>query len=267
MNRGKRNLLIFIKIYYMKKLLLALGFIAVTSFQVQAQDDRVKEVMGEEGVAQLLAMLGTQAEVKPSYTFPVSMKMQIKTFKNGVPSDAADMNIYVNNEQHTFATKLTNNKEAADLFMIYNHESGDMLMLNDKEKTVTAFNADGIMKSDMIKQAMGEGSKDAANTTCNKTGKTKVINGFKCEEYVCENKEKQGRYEMWVTNEIKVDFLKGMKDNPLTSYFSNVENLGGMMLQGDFYEYGKQQAHIDVSDVNQKANYSVKTTGYKRVGM
>jgi hypothetical protein len=246
----------------MKKILLALGLFA--TLNVNAQDKQVKDIMGDEGMQQLLAMMGGGAEVEPVYTFPATLNMVVQGYKNGKPQSPTNLAIYINNDKGYFGTKPLDKDEASDMLMIFKAETGDVVMLNEKEKTAFAMNTSTIMQSDMIKGIAEDSKKDAADVKCNKTGKTKTINGYPCEQYVCENAAKQGRYEMWVTNKIKIDLLNSMKDNPFAIYFSKVENVGGMLMQGDFYEKGEQVAHIEVKNVNEKANISIKTAGFKK---
>jgi hypothetical protein len=189
--------------------------------------------------------------------------MTVQGYKNGKAQNPTNLAIYINNDKGYFGTKSLDKDETGDMLMIFNAETGDVVMLNEKEKTVFTMNTNAIMQSDMIKGIAEDSKKDAADVKCNKTGKTKTINGYPCEQYVCENAARQGRYEMWVTNKLKID-LNGMKDNPFAIYFSKVENVGGMLMQGDFYEKGQQVAHIEVNNVNEKANISIKTAVFKK---
>ena len=97
-----------------------------------------------------------------------------------------------------------------------------------------------------------------------------MIQGYLCEEYICIDKEKDSRSELWVTNKIPVDIAQSFKSSPIAAYFSKVDGMGGlsgMMMEGRFYEKGELKAVMEMLNITEKANMAITLSSYKKTDM
>ena len=178
------------------------------------------------------------------------------------------MTYYLNGATNQFAMRMAddNKKKAKDaMLIIYDYKSNSMLMLNEAEKTGMAMNINAFMSGDAIKKREEGGEARGAvntNTSCKKTGKTKIIRGYSCDEYVCTDSERNTRSEIWVTNKLSFDLAKSNSRGPLAGYFGSAKGLGGMMMEGNFYKNEELEMKMETTDLNNSANMLVQTKDY-----
>lgn len=257
----------------MKNLLIASCLLlSQLSFAQKGQTEKaIQEKQRAEGMAKLQEMMAgmSNAETRPVYKFQISMTMRVTEYKNGAKKEATDMKYHVNGAEETFAFVGNENKSAGkEMTVVYDSKNSTMVMLDEQKKTYMAMNINAF--KGMEKQVGGTSGKAGNNIKCNKTGKTKVIQGYLCEEYVCVDKEKDSRSEFWVTNKIPVDIAQSFKSSPIAAYFGKVDGmdgLSGMMMEGKFYEKGELKAGMEMIDVNEKSSHSIMLNNYKKTDM
>lgn len=254
----------------MKNLLVA-SFLLLShlSFAQKGQAEKaMQEKYGAEGMAKMQEFMASMnnAETKPVYKFPVSMTMRVTEYKNGTKKDATDIKYYVNGAEETFAFAGRENKSAGkEMMMVYDSKTGTMVMLDEQKKTYMAMNINAF--KGMEEQMGGTSGKAGNNIKCSKSGKTKAIQGYPSEEYICINKEKDSRSEVWVTNKIPVNIAKSVKGSPMAAYFDGLDGMGGMMMEGKFYEKGELKAGMEMLNINEKSNHSIMLNNYKKTDM
>lgn len=247
----------------MKKLLFILAIIGnISCFAQEKEAHDAMEKYGEPGMEKMNEWLaGMNGKVAPEYTFPMSVDMTMVNYRNHELTKPEQMTIYVNNDKGLFGTKMHDNKDKSQTFIVVDQESNNIVMLNEKEKTAMAINTQTFMATNNYKPSAQE---KTGTVDCKKTGKSKTIAGYPCEEYVCINNERDSRYEIFVTDKVKLDFTNNDgRNNPFAQYFKQVEDLGGMMMEGKFYEKDELQATVTVNRINTSANYTISTAGYK----
>lgn len=232
-------------------------------------DKQMKE-HGEPGMAKLQEFMDNMnnAKTKERYDFPMSFVMHMTSYDKGVKKDERDIHYYANGPEQLVAFDGTyaGNKEKSmkDSRVVYDNKNASMIMLNEKDKTYTAMNINAFRSKEMQEKAKNPGS----NIDCKKTGNTKTIRGYACEEYVCVDEEKDTRSEMWVTNKIAVNMAGALKGNsPMKYGFSGLDNMNGMLIEGKFYKKDKLEATIETTNIDTKANYSISLGTYKKQDM
>lgn len=118
-----------------------------------------------------------------------------------------------------------------NISMIFDFGHETMIMLNEGEKT--AF----VMPSKTTEAAMSHQSeKSNATSTVTKTGKTKKILGYICDEYLILNEDTKSL--VWVTTEIGIDYNKAAKvmggQGNVNSGFGDLGDKGLMMEMTSF---------------------------------
>lgn len=173
-------------------------------------------------------------DYQASYTFSSSVTYRIEMpKKEHVPQDI----------QYSFGEQVIKMQVAnQDMSSIIDSKNGVMIMLNNKDKTATVMST-RMMEMAMKQQAMNQGSeKPAAKIT--KTGRTKIILGYKCEEIIIETDKKT---EAWVTSEAGIDV-----SNVFTSMAKNAMSQvppeafsGGVLMEMTAYDaQGNAEMHM-----------------------
>lgn len=233
--------------------------------------DAMMEKYGEPGTEKGMDWINNKmlnVEIKPQYTFPVSLIMHTTSYKNEEKTDESDINYFFNTPANIVGIKTTEQrkKKSEEMFIIYDFKANAMLMLNEKDKTGMAINMNAFMSGEQIeRREQGKYSKSgkASNTECKKTGKTKTILGYPCFEYVCVNDDDQSRSEMWITTKLPFDLSKTASRSPMGMYYSHAAGLGGMMMAAKFYKRDQLNTEMEVTNVDNNANKVVNSKDYK----
>lgn len=257
----------------MKKTLTVV--LLVLTFSAQAQQRQAKQAVeksmeekhGNPGKDKLDAWMNGQllnVKVEPSYSFPVSVTMHMTNYSNGEKKKESDIRYFFNTPQGLMGTSGGENskKKKDEMFMIYDYKANAMIMLNVTDKTGMAMNLNAIKSKEQIEEREHNrpGSKPQSNTDCSKTGKIQTIQGYKCEEYVCIDKERNTRGEIWVTRELKPTSMSGMRNTP--ALWGNAQAAGGMLMAGKFFKNGELDYSMEVTELNTNADYTVNTGDY-----
>lgn len=258
----------------MKKIIL-FSLIVTASFSVIAQHDEAQKAMmekymkehGAEGMAKLQEYMSsmTSAETREEYTFPLSADMVVTTYKNG-EEKSMPVTYFINTDQETFAFKASHSGE--DAMMVYDNQNNAMVIIQEDKKVYMAMNVEAFKSGDFkAKIDAYQGKSGEHNVNCKKSGKTKTINGYECEQMVCMDDERNSKAEIWVTNRIPIDITTAAEGTPWGMYFHNVEGMNGMMMQGNYYEEGELQAKMEVTNINDKAAHTIKLSNYNKMDM
>lgn len=235
----------------------------------RAVEDKYEKEHGDPGMAKYNEwMNGKVLNVKtePEYKFTTSMTMLVTDYKNGKKREGTEVQYFMNPGKNYFGTATTDKKKNSEMFMIYAMKEHYMLMLDTKKMTGMAINMDAFMSGKAIaerdkNEATGKGGR--SNTDCKKTGKSKNIQGYSCEEYVCKDPDRDTRTEMWMTNKINVNIAQANMRGPYAAYFLGMGSMTGMMMEANFYKNDELQSTMLVTDVDQNANRVEVMKNYK----
>lgn len=191
-------------------------------------------------------------EYQASYTFTSSVTYKIENTKK--PGETQNIN-------YNFGDQVIKMEALGqDMSSIIDSKNGVMIMLNDKEKTAMVMSTKA-MEAAMKQQQMNQGEKPAAKVT--KTGRTKTILGYKCEEILIESDKKT---EVWITKDAGIDvsntFANMNKTSP-SSIPNEAFSEGGMMMEMNGYdEAGKAEVHMVMTALS-KESKTVNIGAYK----
>ncbi|HLN21506.1 MAG TPA: hypothetical protein VK213_10480 [Bacteroidales bacterium] len=99
--------------------------------------------------------------------------------------------------------------------------------------------------------------------TFTKTGNTKVIAGYKCDEYSYKSEDKTSG-KVWFTKEADLQIDKRGWNNSNMSYYygSNQFNDGVILATESYDEKGKLQTKSETKEINKNFPHSISTAGY-----
>lgn len=191
-------------------------------------------------------------EYQASYTFTSSVSYSVEIAKN--PGESLAMN-------YDFGDKVLKMSVNQDMSSIIDSKNGVMIMLNNKDKTAMVMSTKA-METAMKQQEMSQGEKPAAKIT--KTGRTKTILGYKCEEILIESEGK--KIELWTTKDAGIDVgsaYAGMIKTSASQIPNEAFTEGGMLMEMNSYDAaGKVEMHMLVTALS-KTPKTVNIGAYK----
>ncbi len=190
-------------------------------------------------------------EYQASYTFTSSVTYKIESAKK--PGESQSIN-------YNFGDQVIKMEANQEMSSIIDSKNGVMIMLNNKDKTAMVMSTKA-MEAAMKQQQMSQGEKPAAKIT--KTGRTKTILGYKCEEMLIESDKKT---EVWITKDAGIDVSNTFANMNKTSA-SQIPNEafteGGMLMEMNGYDAaGKVEMHMVMTALS-KESKTVNIGAYK----
>lgn len=255
----------------MKKLLsVLLLFIVVATAHAQrgdvekAMQEKYMKEHGAAGMAKLEEMMGGMMNAKTAseYTFPISMDMQVITYKNGKQDEDMLIKYYLNNSANNFAFETKDNNK--NMTIVYDTDNNSMVMIDEAQNSYMSMDVNAAKKMGMDYMAKNK-TANAGDVDCSKSGKTKTIQGYPCQQMVCIDKEADTKTEIWFTNKIPVNIADAAKGGPWAGYFHGLNGMSGMMMEGNFYEHGTLEAAMKVTNVNKAANKKIQLSKYNKM--
>jgi hypothetical protein len=229
----------------------------------KAGEDKLNEWFGGKVMA-----------IKPQaqYSFPLSINQHVVTYKKGKVKDETDIRIYVNGDQKTFAMdgsqmESNNKKKNSDkIITVFDIDSTSMLMYNYTQKTLFGMNINAFRSKESIEgtNKKKQSDNEKMDNNCSKTGKTKTILGYTCQEYVCKGENGKTTTQMWFTTELKLDEAV-YKTGSMAPMFNNTNGIGGAVLEINSYDSdGELATSMTVTDINKNENLKIVTSDFAR---
>ncbi|MGC9342972.1 MAG: DUF4412 domain-containing protein [Bacteroidales bacterium] len=203
------------------------------------------------------------ANVADSYDYNGNIKMIIQSWnEKGESQGEMDYTTYISDDFSGFAMEFSQDNHQS--LMIFDTKEGAMIILTDTEgsKTgiVTTYEVDSLWgDEDITAEEIEDYSK--FNENLKKTGNTKMIAGYSCDEYIYEDEEAEGT--VWMTDELPAElWAKMFNTNVLAA--SNAGYYGGFvmeMLRKD--KETEEKMILQVKEVNENQPKSISTKDYQ----
>jgi hypothetical protein len=100
--------------------------------------------------------------------------------------------------------------------------------------------------------------------TFTKTGNSRIIAGYKCDEYLYKDNESKDYGKLWVTKDLKLKADKRTFSKAgLPDYYGNPDLAGGTVLAMESYnEKNELVMKSETKEINTGFNHTISTTGY-----
>jgi Domain of unknown function (DUF4412) len=226
-------------------------------------------------------LFGGKIDIKydDEYKFTGRLYMQMESYdKKEVKK--SDFYTYFNSNTRNAGIEVSTtdpkdvNKTMSTVFLYDNDNKCFMMLLG------TADSRTGIIStlpSDSAMAAMGKNQKvstteqtknqdltPAKPPTITKTGNTRVIAGYKCDEYKVVDAEKEGYSNVWMTKDVNIKADKkywGKAGMP--TYYGYPEFEGAVMLAMEGYDKDNNPTmKMETKEINNNYNHSISTVGY-----
>jgi hypothetical protein len=217
-----------------------------------------------------IGMTGS-ADVKDVYKFDAYIEMTIVNYdSDGEASDPGKYVSYIDADSPDYGISFAGGDEDEEMLMIFDTENSLMLTLmeSDGEKTgfAVAFTED--QQAD-IEESYKEGEENAETNPpdIKKTGKTKKILGYKCDEYKTE--DETSIVSMWVTDDLEKKIDKTfMRNSNFSGLFMHAYYTNGFVMEYEIEEKDDHEKSImTVTDIDVDNVTSIKTGGYTIMNM
>lgn len=209
----------------------------------------------------------TRVEVE--YRFPLTMSMVTTGYQNGQKLENNVVVFYLNPARQWLAMPRSNDgKTKAGTpctgLQVFDLRSGTLLVVNTREKRGIVMHLPSLATKQAEERRVRNLPPAGDNGCfCALTGKKKTIEGFSAVEYSCKNPTRDTRFDMWVTRELKIDLAPPGSRLELNGFLQSAGRLGGIPLEGYYFENGEMKSSMQVTDVNRSAQFFVNTEQYK----
>lgn len=233
-----------------------------------------EENSGDAGYGSLMMQNTEDLPIRDVYDFETKVNYQMEVVSNGETSNM-NYGLWFSKDNEYMATELenpdsnnsNNSGQAISMITVLDDENQLMVMLMEEQKIGQVMSMDQM--KDVIEE---ENTADQANTDFNalkKTGRTKSILGYSCEEFTSENDGT--KISLWVSNEVEL-FKKNMFYNLSKSLGGNTfkhipSDAKGFMMEMD-YENTKSgdKSKMTVVEIQEKSK-SIHTKDFQYMNL
>ena len=208
--------------------------------------------------------------IEDSYHFDTNVLYTME-FSSGDENSIVDYSMWFSDKENYMATQVSNIKSSSNknqempmsMLSVLDEKNKAMIILMEEQKIAQVVSMDKIQNL-AEKEASAEGL-DPSFKKVEKTGNTKKILGYDCEEFYSENEET--RYTFWVTQDLDI-YQKNMFFNISKSLGGNSfqdipKEAKGLMMEMNFeHKTGKGKGKMLVKEIR-KESRSIETGGYQ----
>lgn len=224
------------------------------------------------GILKGMGMSGEPVPIADNYDFDYKIQMHIESYdKKGKQESTGEFITHLNPDTKSMAYEFVSGDMAKNdqgMFII-DAENGAMIILNDDdkgEKTGIVYGIGSFMQS-IGETYIDEELEDSpetylANPNVKKTGKTKNIAGYKCEEYVYTDEESKSESHIWITRDLKMNTQDFFSTLFKTSLYSHGIGWGYMMEATTENLENGEKTTMQVTDVDDNSNINFSLNSY-----
>lgn len=200
------------------------------------------------------------------YSFDAYIQMEISDYKkNGKLDDQIVYDNYLHKKDADYAMVFKDDNDKST--MIYDTGNKAMLIMTDSDGEKSGF-ATTIDPEAMAQRSEAYADEsDAVPPNFKKTGKTKKILGYNCDEYLVEDEESE--VHMWVSEKLGKEMQKEWMNNQQTfgGMFTHAYAINGMVMEYDVMEENGEKTIMVITKIDLNHNHSVSTEGYTIMSM
>jgi len=248
--------------------------------EVESEEDSMTVVEIEDPTESSSARFSNQAimnamgltgnvEHEEVYDFDAYIQMELTTYKkNGDLDEKVVYDNYLDKQDADYAMEFKD-KDASST-IIFDAKNNAMLILtvSDGEKTGFATSVDPEAMAEEFEDYENEEEEvDMSSYKPYKTGKTKTILGYSCDEYMVE--DEGAEVHMWVSEKLGKEVRKEWMSNQQTfgTMFVHAYAMNGAVLEYDVVDADGSRSVMQVTDLNLNHSHKVDTRGYTIMSM
>lgn len=230
----------------------------------KARQERMQNILKGIGVS------GEPVPVADSYSFNYLIEMQVESYnKDGSKESEGQFITHLNPDSKSMAYEIVSGNigESQQGMFIIDAENGATIILNEEngEKKGIVYGMGAFFSS------IGEAYQDETieetpesyllNPNVTKTGRTKNIAGYKCEEYRYSDEETES--EIWITKDLKMNTTDFFSTLFKTSLYSRGIPWGYMMEVSTIDKQSKEKSIMQVTKVDSNSGIRFSMADYE----
>lgn len=235
----------------------------------EKQNERLSKMM--KGIG----MSGEPVPIENDYVFDSKLQMHIESYKkNGEKDSDGEFITYINPNGKNFAYEFIGGdmKQKGQGTFIMDFENKAMIMLTEekgeRQGIVYGFDMEGMMDAGFDAETY-EGLEDADMSNMamspyvEKTGRTKTVEGYRCEEYRYDNPEDDTKASFWISKDVNImtrDFMSTMLKS---ATYSHGMPWGFVMESESENTRTGERSVMRVTDIDNKANKQFSMSAYQ----
>jgi len=211
-------------------------------YSKKAKNDSDMEEMNYNEILNKYIQNGISSEpvkYEDKYVFTSSVSMEFENItKNGKEENKGNMVSFFNQDEKYIAYEFINmdenssKNEKGGIFILDYKNKATIILSADDEGSGIAYGMDDDLSDEAINNALEGNSSNSESTQgenplLKKTGKSKTILGYKCEEYKYDDKNIAAR--LWITKDLKWDNHRLLQKTFSGSIYSNAVPNGFLM--------------------------------------
>jgi len=206
-------------------------------------------------------------DYEDNYSFDAFIQMEVSEYnKNQKLKDKMMYDSYINKDAVDYAMVFTDKDTKSTI--IFDTKNSAMLILSDSDGEKTGF-AMGIDPEDMAEKIEEQAEESGVDSYAPyKTGKTKTILGYSCDEYLVEDESSE--VHMWVSEKLGKQVRREMFNNQQTfgALFYHAAYMNGMVMEYDITEKDKgERTVMVVTDLDLNRSNTISTGNYAVMSM
>ena len=235
------------------------------------KEQKDKGAFDLQGLMKGLGMETTPVHIEDYYSFDHLIQMHIESYdSNGKKINEGDIITHFDPKSESMAYQAVSgdlSKEGQGMFIIDAKNKAIIILTEDKnEKAGIVYGMDGYFNS--IGEAYEEDDSELAdspetymaNPNVTKTGRTKTIAGYKCEEFIYKNEN--GKSDIWITKDLKLNSRDFLSTLFKTSMLTN--GMGwGYMMEATTVENSGEKSVMKVTRVDSNSNVKFSLNDYE----
>jgi hypothetical protein len=209
--------------------------------------------------------ISDDARYNKEYKFDSWFEMQITEYKkNGKMDSQVVYDNYFSKEKLDYGMEYREDETRSTI--LYIADSSTMLILTDEDGEKTGFATR--FDPEKLEGTTEEEKPENSGLESYKTGNTKKILGYTCDEYLIEDEDSE--VHMWVSEKLGKEINSGMLSNP--NAFGNAfllsRSVNGMTMEYELMDKSSgEKTEMLVTDLDLNRDYSIHTEGYNILTM
>lgn len=162
-----------------------------------------------------------------------------------------------------------NKQQSIPTSFIFDNENRAFMILMEGEGSKTGIISAIPDESELEAQTKDVKGKPEKAPTITKTGKTKVIAGYKCDEYKVVEEGEEGYSMVWMTNDVKIRAdRRNWGKTGMPSYYGYPGFENSVMLGLEAYDKaGKMEMKMETIEINDNFKHTISAEGYSFLKM